>query len=320
MKKQRSTAMELQSRIRLLVVLVCAVATLFSAAPFSCAFGTVNQDALTVGVPKDRCPVFYQDADTGEVVGIGVDLMRIAADAAGYDASFVTIEEDTLKEALDNESYDVVMPFGSAIDSASGHASIVSDNLIQTPFTLVTVGNQNLPSFEYLRIGMLRSLGGGAETVKQLYPDAEITLYETMDESVKALRAKQVDALLHNSYVWSYVLQKPAYSDLQVQPSAMFSMDFRAGALDTPKGRAVIERLNDGIAKIDDTHRQAITLDYTTRRLYHYDIFDYLYQYGAAFVLIGLLVVAMIDTNDVGFAGVGEILMFPVGNCLVAFQ
>lgn len=293
MKKLCATTLELRSKIRLLVLITCAVA-LSCIAPLPHAFGAANRDTLTVGVPKDRCPVFYQDAGTGEVVGIGVDLMRIVADASGYDASFVTVEEDTLKEALDNDSYDVIMPFGSAIDSASGHASIVSDNLTQTPFTLVTVGNQDLTSLENLHVGMLRSLGAGAETVEQLYPGIEITLFETMDESVRALRAGQVDALLHNSYVWSYVLQKPAYSDLEVQPSAMFSMDFRAGTLDTPEGRAVIERLNDGITKLDDAHRQAITLDYTTRRLYHYDIFDYLYQYGAALILIGLLLVALV--------------------------
>ena len=64
--------------------------------------------------------------------------MRIAADKAGYTADFIYIEEETLKEALDNDSYDVVMPFGSAIPSAAGYKTIVSDNLFRTPFTLVT--------------------------------------------------------------------------------------------------------------------------------------------------------------------------------------
>ena len=37
-------------------------------------------EALTVGVPVDRCPVFYLDAETGEVTGIGADLTRAAAE------------------------------------------------------------------------------------------------------------------------------------------------------------------------------------------------------------------------------------------------
>jgi ABC-type amino acid transport substrate-binding protein len=71
-------------------------------------------------------------------VGIGVDLMRAAAEEVGYAVTFVPIEEKTLKDALDNAEYDLVIPFGSAITSTSGQPSIVSDNLIQTPFTLVT--------------------------------------------------------------------------------------------------------------------------------------------------------------------------------------
>lgn len=262
--------------------------------PALAAAGENEDSALTVGVPVDRCPVFYLDADTGEIVGIGVDLMRAVAENAGYDVSFIRVKEATLKEALDNEAYDVVMPFGSAVPSASGKPSIVTENLIQTPFTLVTKGNGDLPQLNDLHVGMLHSLAAGAETVRKLYPGMEISLYDTMPECVKALRAGEVDALLHNSYVWSYVLQKPSYSDLKVQPNAMFSMDFRAGTLDTPQGREIIDRLNGGIAGLTDTRRQAITLDYTSRKLYQYGFSDYLYQYGLIMTLVVLLIIALI--------------------------
>ena len=280
---------------RILTAILCVIVLLSCAAvPVLAAAGEGGGQALTVGVPVDRCPVFYRDADTGEIVGIGVDLMRTAAKEAGYAVTFRAIEEATLKDALDNAEYDVVMPFGSAVASASGRPTVVSDNLTQTPFTLVTTHRGDLPPLNELRVGMLRSLGAGAETVRQLYPGIQITMYETMDESVKALRAGREDALLHNSYVWSYVLQKPSYSDLAVQPSAMFSMDFRAGASDTPEGRAIIERLNGGIATLTDARRQAIVLDYTTRRLYRYDLSDYIHQYGLAILLGALLIAAII--------------------------
>ena len=271
-----------------------ALALACAAAPSAPALGEAAGGGLTVGVPVDRCPVFYLDADTGDIVGIGVDLMRAAAEAAGYAVAFRVMEEPTLKDALDNGAYDLVMPFGSAVPSASGRATVVSDNLIQTPFTLVTEGRRVLPPLNALRVGMLHSQGAVAETVRQLYPGIEITLYGTMDDGVKALRAGRVDALLHNSYVWSYVLQKPAYADLMVQPSAMFSMDFRAGAQDTPAGREIIHRLNGGIAAVPDTRRQAIILDYTSRRLYRYDFSDYLHQYGLIALLVALLFAALI--------------------------
>ena len=275
--------------------LLCILIVIFSfAVPAAADPQEKNENNLTVGVPENRCPIFYRDSDTGEPVGIGVDLMRFAAAEAGFDATFQFVREANLKEALDNTDYDVVMPFGSAVTSASGQPTVVSDNLMQTPFTFVTIGNRELPPLDELRVGMVGSLGGGIETLGQLYPGMEISTYDTMGDCVKALRDGKVDALLHNSYVWSYVLQKPSYSDLVVQPSTVFSMDFRAGTTDTPEGRATIERLNGGIAKLNDTKRQAYVLDYTSRSLYRYELSDYLYQYGLVLLLAVLLFAALI--------------------------
>ena len=252
------------------------------------------KDSLTVGVPLNRSPIFYINADTNEITGIGVDLMRIAAGNAGFEVTFRPMTEKTLKDALDNPSYDVILPFGSAVESTSGKPSIVSENIMQTPFTLMTAGSKTHPPLNDLHVGMLSSLAAGAETVRQLYPGMEITLYSSMSECVKALRAGEVDALLHNSYVWSYVLQKPSYRDLKVQPQAMFSMDFRAGTPDTPEGQRIIARLNEGIQALTDTQRQAVILDHTSRKLYRYDFSDYFYQYGLIALLIVLLLIILL--------------------------
>ncbi len=260
------------------------------------AASSESTESLVIGVPTDRCPVFYVDGSTKEIVGIGADLMRYAAEKAGYDVTFKQLTEPTLKESLDNEEYDLIMPFGSAIQSAQGKASIVSEPLFLTPFTLVTVNNKELPDLNNIKVGMLRSLGGGAETVKQLYPGIEIIFYDTMADSVSGLTTGGVDALLHNSYVWSYVLQKPAYSNLSLQPQSMFSMDFRVGTLDTPKGRAIIERLNKGIVQIPETQKQAVVLDYTTRKLYKNNFFDFVYQNG--FLISVVLIIFLIITVE----------------------
>ena len=285
-KKRRGRTVLRSLLITALAVWLCMALPAFAATASAA-------DELTVGVPVDRCPVFYLDEDTNEVVGIGTDLMRIAAEDAGYHVTFREIGESSLKEALDNPEYDVVLPFGSAVASNAGEATVVSDNLFQTPFTLVTDGRRKLPALNELRVGMLHSLAGAAETVRQLYPGVEIVFYDTMDESVKALRHGEVDALLHNSYVWSYALQKPMYSDLTVQPAAMFSMDFRAGTLDTPEGQETIGRLNEGIAALTDTQRQAVILDYTSRRLYSLTMGDVLYMQWPFLLLGGLLIAAL---------------------------
>ena len=75
---------------RTLTALLCAAVALCCAVvPEPCALA--EGDVLAVGVPVDRCPMFYLDADTGAVVGIGADLMRAAAAAAGYAVNFVIL-------------------------------------------------------------------------------------------------------------------------------------------------------------------------------------------------------------------------------------
>ena len=85
-----------------LLVSVCTTSSILAASD-----GKTLED-ITVGVPVDRCPIFYQDADTKEITGIGIDLMRAAAEEAGYNANFRIIEEANLKDALDNEEYDII--------------------------------------------------------------------------------------------------------------------------------------------------------------------------------------------------------------------
>lgn len=288
MKDRNKTKKSIISFFFILLAVLCFVSATSAA--------DINEEGvlLKVGVPTDRCPVFYRDMETGEITGIGADLISLSARNAGYRVELTEIKEETLKAALDNKEYDIVMPFGSAITSASGAASIVTDNLIQTPFTLVTEEKRRFPPLNAAKVGMLKSLSGGAETVHQLYPGMEITLYQNMAQCVQALHDGEVDALLHNSYVWSYILQKPSYSNLSVQPSAMFSMDFRAGTLDDLKGREIIDRLNAGIAEMKDTQVQAIVLDYTSRRLYKYDFYDYLYEYGLVLGLAVLLIISLL--------------------------
>ncbi len=289
MKEKRTT----KSRWGLLL---CVFAALFMwVLPALVAAGDSAGQTINVGVPKDRCPIFYIHPDTNEITGIGVDLMRLAAEKAGCEVAFRTIEEKNLKDALDNPAYDAVMPFGGAVASTSGLNCVLSENLMQTPFTLVTEGSRPLPPLNSLRVGMLSSRAAVAETLQRLYPGMKITLFETTPDGVEALRSGAVDGLLNNSYVWSYVLQKPAYRELAVQPGAVISMDFRAGAADTPKGREIIARLDEGIRQLSDTQRQAVILDHTSRRLYRYDFSDYLHQYGMvilAAVLLMILVAA----------------------------
>ena len=161
---------------KITAILLCIFFALLCATPALAE--PEEKDVLTVGVPVDRCPIFYIDDKTKEITGIGADLMLSAAEKAGYTVRFEKITEPTLKEAIDNSTYDVVMPFGSAIESAKGKKIIVSENFFQTPFTLVTLENREVPRMNNMKVGMLKSQGGVVQTVKERIPHIEVELYK----------------------------------------------------------------------------------------------------------------------------------------------
>jgi signal transduction histidine kinase/AmiR/NasT family two-component response regulator/ABC-type amino acid transport substrate-binding protein len=257
----------------------------------------VPGEKLVVGVPGNRCPMFYKDEKTGKIVGIGTDLMRKAAINAGYDPEFIFIKEKNLKAALDSDKYDIIMPFAGQITSTSGKESLISDSLFQTPFTLVTLQDRMPGNYTNMRIGMLKSQLGVAETVNKLYPGEKIYFYSSMDKAVKALRKEKIDGILNNSYIWSCVLQKPSYSDLYPMPTVAFSMNFCVGTLDTAKGKAIISRLNSGMADITEGQKQAVILDYSYRDLYKDDIFDMFYVYRYIIILSTIIILLLIGAS-----------------------
>uniref|UniRef100_I5AXI4 EAL domain-containing protein n=1 Tax=Eubacterium cellulosolvens (strain ATCC 43171 / JCM 9499 / 6) TaxID=633697 RepID=I5AXI4_EUBC6 len=271
---------------RILSLAVCLITLLLGGFVIATSSAAENRsDALLVGVPTDRCPMFYRDPESHELVGIGIDLMTEVMEEAGYPVHFVELTEPTLKDSLDNPGYDLILPFGSAISSTSGRSSVISEALFQTPFTLVTLKDKDLPSVYHIRVGMLKSQRGVADTVKGLYPDMEISFYDSVNVCVEALRSGKVEALLNNSYVWSYILQKPSYEDLEMHSTGIISVDFCAGTLDTPKGKALIAQVNKGIRALDDAKEQTVILDYTTRKLYDNDLFDTIYEHRLFFVI-----------------------------------
>ncbi len=264
---------------------------------FSLAPHTVKAETevLRVGVPTDRCPISYIDSKTGKISGIGIDIFTMAAKNAGYDVEFIGIGNSDLKSALDNTDYDVVMPFGSVIASKSGKTAVFTDSLFDSPFVFAVIKGKTLDIQDSLKVGMTSSMKGVAESVQSIYPNYTFTLYDDWNQAINGLRRGEVDGLLQSAYIWSYILQKPSYSDIETLPVSASSMPFYAGSLSNMEHIQIIKKLNAGLAQISATQKQSIILEYTTQDFYSYTLGDYLfeYRYAALTALFILLLVIL---------------------------
>jgi ABC-type amino acid transport substrate-binding protein len=115
-KYEGCVLMNKNKKLHMSVFVFLSIFSLFVYTPLHSAAS--ETDAIVVGVPVDRCPVIYED--NGKITGIGVDLITEAAKMADIKITVKPLVGETLKDALDNDNYDIVMPFGSAIESTSG--------------------------------------------------------------------------------------------------------------------------------------------------------------------------------------------------------
>jgi len=254
-----------------------------------------EKKTISVGVPTDRCPLIYEDADTGKITGISVDIFTLAAGNAGYDVRFTALDKDeTLKDALDDRRFDIVIPFGSAIPSTSGQSSILTDSLFESPFVLAVVRGKALDISSSLHIGMISSMAGVGESIQNLYPDYQITFYEKWDDAFSALRSGKEDGLMNSAYLWTYLLQKPDRSDITMMPSASISMPHYAGALNTADNGKMISDLNAGLKKVSESQRQSIILGYTSKRLYRNTFSDTLYENRSLLIFFSILIMVIL--------------------------
>ena len=59
--------------IIVLLLISLMIASLFNGAVL--ATDLSDKETIIVGVPSDRCPIFYTDDSSKNIVGIGIDLM-----------------------------------------------------------------------------------------------------------------------------------------------------------------------------------------------------------------------------------------------------
>ena len=232
---------------------------------------------INVGVPEDRCPISYIDPDTGEFAGIGVDLMKLVAEKSGLTFSYSTIPSGTsVTDALLDPTYDIVIP---TVDEShyQGEQPLYISHSLMDMSVLVAVSNANkLNSSNSLKLGVAKELSGLAYYLGSKYPQHTVTAYDNQGQVLEALQAGQIDAIINNIYVLTYLLQNPHYSNLTISPSISISVPYCIAADKSRTDATLFDILDKSIYQITDSDLDSIIIKYNAGRLYQYTLPDYI--------------------------------------------
>jgi len=267
---------------------------MFRMRTFNKYFGQLFEDTLTaeekkcvaargivkIGVPDDRKPMFYRDKKTGELTGIGIEIMNAVGKYTGLKFQYISAGSmNDEVEALASGKYDIVMPVPNSMTSNANGPLWISTPFIQANAAIVTIPGKEIKDITRIKIGITKGISGMLAQYRKAYPEMKLTEYDSWPDAIKGLRRGEVEGLLNNSFNWSVILQKPSYSDLKVIPSSTNPIYICAAGFRNSGNRMLFRIIDKAINNLSDDEKfNIVTLFTTSAKMYDYTLSDIVYE------------------------------------------
>ncbi|MCH6232068.1 glutamate ABC transporter substrate-binding protein [Microbacterium sp. CFH 31415] len=183
-----------------------------------------ERDGVVIGVKNDQPNLGFEDATTGERSGFDVDIARWIAASLGFDEDqieYVTIPSANREQALVNGDIDYYVGTYSITDSRKEQIDFAGPYFITGQGLLVAADNEDINGPDDLGGKVVCSVTGSTslQRIRDEYPDAETTEFETYSACIEQLKNGQVDAITTDEAILAgYVQQDPEELKLAGEP------------------------------------------------------------------------------------------------------
>jgi len=250
-----------------------------------------SHDTLHIGYLENYLP--YSDTDTqGQVIGLIKDYIPDLLEGLGIgdlNVTYIGYEKyDDMIAAMSAGEIDTAFPVGgglyysevNGINQSHAVASASSELVYRGEFSegklqTFAVNENNRMQYYYVLTN---------------YPDAEITLYPSIDDCLEAVLSGEVGATTLNGLRANDILRNSKYEGLSMQQAAR--SDDRCFGVEIGN-EGLLKLLNRGITILGSDYAQNISYRYTSG-LYTYGFVDMLRDHMALFASVILAVIALI--------------------------
>jgi glutamate transport system substrate-binding protein len=174
-----------------------------------------ERGSVKVGVKEDQPGLGYLDPTTGDRTGFDVDIARWIAASLGYDEDkieFTAIPSANREQAIVNGDIDYYVGTYSITDKRKEQISFAGPYFITGQGLLVAADNDDITGPDDLAGKNVCSATGSTsiQRIKDEYPDATTTEFDTYSQCVEQLKSGQVDAVTTDEAILiGYAAQDP---------------------------------------------------------------------------------------------------------------
>lgn len=260
-----------------------------------------NCEPMTVRLVADSRPLSYME--NGEPHGLLVEYLNLLAEKSGLKFNIEPmLEVDNMDEYtrnMKNENYIMLRTSRVLEENGLGEGLVSSMALMETE--LAYVG----------RVEEISEIPGGADTfavtremvylpemLERRVPGCEIKYYDTTDECMRAVIDGEADIAIQDSFVVSYIMNKPEYSDKLVEfPGETIANGMCLIASEDNK--MLFQVINKAINYISPTERDELVAMELLNHPYDYKFGDIIYVYWKMIlcITVALVIIALFYAN-----------------------
>lgn len=253
-----------------------------------------NSKPIEIGFMTNGYPYSYYNSNTKKCEGIVEDLMDQIVLMSRLKLKYIPIEEDSIPiNLLKDGSYDIIAGLNRSENYLEDSQLHVTNALLQSNAVVVHKKGVAYSNLNDLTVVVPTEYPFLADYVMECYSGCDVIYKDTTEECLDAVISGEADITVQNSYVMSYLLQKPVYLQLTVLASESVSMS-SCIVTNSNVNPLLISVLNKTIDCLDSNTVQQITMNYTVANPYESTFADILYQYRYALVLLAVIVVLVI--------------------------
>ncbi len=253
-----------------------------------------NADVITIKLMLGSKPLSY--IEDGEPNGIFVDYLELLSEKSGLEfdiqlqASPTTMEEETVKIA--EEGY-IMLRAKRALENNEGSEKLIHTNALFSTQLAYVMEREKVEDGinSNATFAITKEMGYLVPLLEAHSADFEVLYCESTSECLEAVIDGEADVAIQDSYMITYLLQKPKYADNLVEcPGDAFynGMCLIASAQD----EMLINVLNKTIHHITTEEQERIVTMELLMNPYEQGLGDLLYKYWLPLVIIGIIVLA----------------------------
>ena len=259
----------------------------------------LEKDVIKLKLMEEIRPLSY--TDNGEQKGVFVSYLNLLSQKTGLEFE-IEIESDTTEKelsAVENSNY---VKFREAL--AVGTNGLEEDMVMSNP--LLTMPLSYLKNRDEIAdsgrddyvFAVTKEMKYLERMVKEVSPKHSVRYYDSPQDCLDAVRRKEADIAVQNSYIVSYLIQRPIYSRNLVEcPGGECLNDFCLVA--PQEEEMLIQIINKAINYISEEEEMAIVTKELLVEPYEFSFGDILYRYWKFLLVICVLVVLLVGTYTV---------------------